>query len=111
MRIKKGDIVAIIKGRDRVAGDKPKTGKVLAVFPHTNRLIVEGVHMISRHTRPTQKTPQGGIVKKETSIHRSNVAIYCKTCSAPTKIAYKVLGDDAGKEKKQRICRKCGEAL
>ncbi len=110
MSIKKGDIVAVLSGRDRAAGGKYKTGKVLAVFPEKNRLIVEGIHMITKNARPTQKSPKGGIVTMEASIHRSNVALYCKSCSAPTKTSFKVL-EDSGKNKKLRICRKCGEAI
>lgn len=110
MNIKKGDIVAILAGRDRSTGGKLKTAKVLAVFPRNNRLIVEGVNMISRHTQPTQRNPKGGIVRKEATIHRSNVALYCKTCSVPTKVSYKVMSAE-GKKKKVRICRKCGEAI
>ena len=110
MRIKKGDTVVILTGRDRGTSEKPKTGKVLAVFPESNRLIVEGVHLISRHTRPTQRNPKGGIVRKESTIHRSNVAIFCKTCNAPTKVGYKML-EESESNKKLRICRKCGEAI
>jgi large subunit ribosomal protein L24 len=109
MNIKKGDVVVILAGRDRGLG-KQKTGKVLAVFPRSNRLIVEGINLISRHTRPTQKSPKGGIVRKEAPIHRSNVALYCKTCGTATKISQKVLSEE-GKTRKLRICRRCGEAI
>jgi large subunit ribosomal protein L24 len=110
MRIKKGDTVVIRRGRDRGDADKPKTGKVLHVFPGRNRLIVEGVNLISRHTRPTQKNPKGGVVRKEAPIHRSNVALYCKSCNAATKISFKVI-DEEGRTSKIRLCRKCGEAI
>ena len=111
MNIKKGDTVVILAGRDRGDAGKPKTGKVLAVFPKENRLLVEGVNMIARHTRPTQRNQKGGIIKKESTIHRSNVAIYCKTCAGPSKVSYKMLDEKDKKEKKLRICRKCGEAI
>jgi len=111
MNIKKDDIVVVRRGKDRGTPDKPKTGKVLAVFPTTNRLIVEGVNMIGRHTRPTQKNPKGGIVRKEGTIHRSNVALFCKSCSAATKISQRVLTDADGSKKKVRYCRRCGEAI
>lgn len=112
MRIRKGDIVVIRRGkyRSRETG-KYKTGKVLHVFTDSNRLIVEGVNMISRHTRPSQKNPKGGIVKKEAPIHRANVALFCKSCAAPSKISFKVLEESDGSKKKIRICRKCGEAI
>lgn len=110
MRIKKGDTVVIRRGRDRGSSEKQKTGKVLHVFPGRDRVIIEGVNMISRHTRPSQKNQKGGIVKKEAPIHRSNIAIYCKACSAPTKISFKIIDED-GRKNKIRLCRKCGEAI
>ena len=110
MNIKKGDTVVVRRGKYRGRPDKPKTGKVLHVFPVENRLIIEGVNIISRHTKPTQKNPKGGIVKKESTINRSNVALFCKGCSAPTKVSYKIL-EEGGRKKKIRFCRKCGEAL
>jgi len=111
MRIKKGDTVVVRRGRDRGTPDRPKTGKVLHVFPKSNRLIVENVNLISRHTRPTQKNPKGGIVRKEAPISRANVALYCKTCSAPTKVSYKVIEESEGAKRKIRLCRKCGESI
>jgi len=110
MNIKKGDIVAILTGKDRGEGGKPKTGKVLAVIPDKNRLIVEGINMISKHQRPTQRNPKGGVITKEAPIHRSNVAPYCKSCGRPTKVGIKVLEEESGNSK-LRICRRCGEAL
>jgi len=112
MNIKKGDLVIIRRGkyRSREPG-KHKTGKVLHVFPKSNRLIVEGINMISRHTRPSQRNPKGGIVKKEAPIHRSKVALLCKSCSAPTKVSIKVLEESDGTKMKIRLCRKCGETI
>jgi len=68
IRIKKGDLVRIVAGNDR-----GRTGKVLKVFRKTERVVVEGVHLIKRHTRPTQKNPKGGILEKEAPVHLSNV--------------------------------------
>ena len=68
IRVKKGDLVAVISGAD--AG---KTGKILRVFPGTQRVVIEGVNLIKRHTRPSQKNPKGGILEKEAPIHLSNV--------------------------------------
>lgn len=68
-RLKKGDLVRVIAGNDR-----GRTGKVLKVFPKTERVVIEGVNLIKRHTRPTQKNPKGGILEKEAPIHVSNVS-------------------------------------
>jgi len=69
-RIKKGDVVVVLAG-----SDKGKSGRVLRVYPSKDRLVVEGVNMIKRHTRPTQRNPKGGIVAKEAAIHVSNVKL------------------------------------
>jgi large subunit ribosomal protein L24 len=69
-RIKKGDVVMVLAG-----SDKGKSGRVLRVYPSKDRLVVEGVNMIKRHTRPTQRNPKGGIVAKEAAIHISNVKL------------------------------------
>ena len=69
-RIKKGDMVEVISGSDR-----GKTGRVLRVFPEKERVVVEGVNMIKRHTRPSQRNPKGGILQKEAPIHVSNVRL------------------------------------
>jgi len=111
MNIKKDDIVVIRRGKDRGTPDKIRTGKVLAVFPASNRLIIEGINMIARHTKPTQKNPKGGVVRKEGTIHRSNVALYCKACSAATKVSQRVLVESDGTKTKIRHCRRCGEAI
>jgi large subunit ribosomal protein L24 len=111
MNIKKNDTVIIRRGRDRGTADKPKTGRVLHVFPAKHRLIVEGVNMIGRHTRPNRQNPKGGIVRKEGTIHRSNVALFCKTCAGATKVSFKVIDEAEGKKSKIRLCRKCGESI
>jgi len=111
MRIKKNDIVVVRRGKDRGTSDKPKTGKVLHVFPGRDRLIIEGVNMISRHTRPSQRNQKGGIVKREAPIHRSNIALYCKSCDTPTKISFKFIDEGKGTKSKIRLCRKCGESI
>ena len=102
MKIQKNDNVMVISGNA-----KGKTGKVLKVFPDTSRVIVEGVNLIKRHLRPTQKSPQGGIQTKEASIHESNVLVVCAKCNTPTRIGYKVL--EVGK--KSRVCKNCGEMI
>lgn len=102
VHVKKGDKVVVI------TGDSPgKKGKILEVDPKKNRVVVEGYNIVKRHTRPTQKLPQGGILEKEAPIAASNVMIYCPKCDAPRRIGKQIL--DNGK--KIRICRKCGEAF
>lgn len=107
MRIKKGDNVLVISGDDR-----GKMGKVLKILKDKNRVIVEGVNFVKRHTRPTTKNPKGGILEKEGSINLSNIMFYCSKCSSPAKVSYKVLEGEGGEKlNKVRICRKCGEII
>jgi len=89
MKIKKGDMVQIITGKD-----KGKNGRVIKVLIPKDRIIVEGLNMVNKHQRPTQDNPQGGIVQKEASIHISNVMFMYK--NKPTRVSYKVL--DSGKK-------------
>ncbi len=97
--IRRNDNVVVVTGKDR-----GKRGRVLKVFPDKNRVIVEGVNMIKRHTRPNPgKNVQGGIVEREASLHASNVQLVCPECGAQTRIGRKILGDG----RKVRICRKC----
>jgi large subunit ribosomal protein L24 len=97
--IRKNDNVLVIAGRDR-----GKRGRVLQVLPEKNRLVVEGVNLIKRHTRPNpQRQIKGGIVEREASLHASNVQLVCPECGAPTRIGRQILGDG----RKVRICRKC----
>src|SRR5689334_25401336 len=97
--IRKNDNVLVITGKDR-----GKRGRVLRVLPDKNRLIVEGVNMIKRHTRPNpQRNIKGGIVEREAALHASNVQLVCPECGKMTRIGRKVLGDG----RKVRICRKC----
>ncbi len=100
-RIKKGDNVIVIAGNS-----KGKTGKVLTVIPEKDRVIVEGVAMVSKHTKPNAKNPQGGIVKQEASIHVSNVALVDPKSGKATRIGYKV--EDG---KKVRVAKKSGEEI
>lgn len=105
MKIHKNDNVVVIAGNAR-----GKTGRVLKVYTDTNRVIVEGVNIIKRHTRASQKHPQGGIVQKEASINGNNVMIVCPKCSKPTRIGRKAVKDTtSGKNHMMRICKKCEE--
>ncbi len=97
--IRRNDTVVVTAGKDR-----GKKGRVLKIHPSTNRLIVEGVNFIKRHTRPNpQKNIKGGIVEREASIHASNVQLVCPECGAKTRIGRKILTDG----RKVRVCRKC----
>jgi len=102
MKVVKNDTVLVVSGNF-----KGKKGKVLKVFPKEQRVIVEGVHFIKRHTRKTQKNPQGGIVEKEAPIHVSNVLVVCPKCGNPARVGRKVLQDG----KRVRVCKGCGEML
>ncbi|MFN7915440.1 MAG: 50S ribosomal protein L24 [Vicinamibacterales bacterium] len=97
--IRKNDNVLVITGKNR--GSK---GRVLKVDPEKNRLVVEGVNIIKRHTKPNpQRNIKGGVVEREASIHASNVQLVCPECGKQTRVGRKVLGDG----RKVRICRKC----
>ena len=92
----------VIAGRD-----KGKSGKILSVLSKKNRVIVEKVNFIKRHTRPSAKQRQGGIIEREGPINISNVMLICTKCNKPSRIGKKYLEDD----KKVRVCKKCGEIL
>jgi len=107
MKIKKNDNVKIISGNS-----KGKTGKVLKVFPKDNRAIVEGVNLRKRHTKPSQKNPQGGIVEKEAPINVSNIMILDPKSNETTRIGARIIIDEkTGKKKHARISVKSGEML
>ena len=101
LHIKKGDIVSVLAG-----DDKGKTGRVLSVQVKKNRAIVEGVNMVSKHTKPSAKNPQGGIVKTEAPIHISNLALVDPKSGKATRVGYKM--EDG---KKVRVSKKSGEAI
>jgi large subunit ribosomal protein L24 len=101
LKIKKGDNVVVISGRD-----KGKQGEVLRVFPAESRLVVQGVHVARRHTRQRMGDP-GGIVEKELTIHVSNVAHIDPSSGKPTRVGYKILNDG----RKVRFARRSGEVL
>ena len=102
MRIKKGDLVRIISGNDR-----GKEGKILKVFPEKNRIIVEKVNLIKRHTRASKDVPQGGIIEKEGPINASNVMLVCPNTGKQTRIGKDVLSDGS----RARVSKKSGEML
>jgi large subunit ribosomal protein L24 len=97
--IRRNDTVIVTTGKDR-----GKRGRVLKVLPVKNRLVVEGVNFIKRHTRPNPGANiKGGIVQREASLHASNVQLICPECGAQSRVGRKILGDG----RKVRICRKC----
>ncbi len=100
MNIKKGDTVVVITGKD-----KGKSGKVLEVFPKQNKVLVENINIVSRHTKPKSAQEKGGIIKKPAPINASNIMVLCD-CGKATRVAYKLVNG-----KKVRICKKCGNSL
>ena len=101
LKIKSGDVVKVI------AGDhKGSEGKVLRVLRDKNKAIVEGVNMVSKHTKPSAKSPQGGIVKKEAALHISNLSLIDPKSKEATKVGFKVEGD-----KKVRFSKKSNQVL
>ncbi|MCF8242194.1 MAG: 50S ribosomal protein L24 [Melioribacteraceae bacterium] len=107
MKIKKDDNVMVIAGNYN-----GKTGKVLKVYPKTQRVIIEGVNIRKRHTKPSQQNPQGGIVEKEAPINMSNVMVLDPKSNEPTRIGKKIIIDDkTGKKKTARVSKLSGEML
>ena len=101
LNLKKGDEVVVLAGKDI-----GRRGTITRVEPGANRVIVDGINMVKRHTKPRGQVMQGGIIDKEMPIHVSNVALWCKECGA-TRAGYRFADDGT----KHRICRKCGGEL
>jgi large subunit ribosomal protein L24 len=107
LKLKKDDKVIVVAGNER-----GKSGKILKVFPKTLRVIIEGVNLRKRHTKPTQKSPQGGIIEKEAPIHISNVMISDPKLNKPTRIGSQIILDEkTGKKKITRVSKKSDEML
>ncbi len=102
LNVKKGDTVIITSGKD-----KGKKGKIMTALPEEGRVIVEGVNVVKKHTKPTQKVMQGGIVSKEAPVSCSNVMLVCNRCGKPSRIGKKVLEDG----QRVRVCKKCDEVV
>jgi large subunit ribosomal protein L24 len=100
LKLKKNDIVTVMKGKD-----EGKSGKVLKILGD-GRVIVEKVNFVKRHTKPTQKVRQGGILEKEAPISIANVMLICNKCGKRTKVKIGMAGD-----KRVRLCKKCNEML
>ena len=102
MSIKKGDVVVVLSGKD-----KGKQGKVLAAMPADRKVIVEGINVVYRHTRPRKQGGEGGILKKEAAIYACKVQKVCPKCNKATRPAHKMLADG----KKVCVCKKCGAEI
>ena len=107
MKIRKNDNVVVISGND-----KGKTGKILKVFPKVNKVIIEGINLRKRHTKPSQKNPQGGILEKEAPINASNVMLVDPKTGDATRLGSQIIIDDkTGKKKRARVSRSSGEMV
>ncbi len=102
LHVKKSDMVKIIAGKEQ-----GKTGKVLRVFPDKGRVVVEGLNVVKRHTRPNQLNPDGGIVEKEAPLNISNVMLICGSCNQAVRTGIRLLDDGS----KTRYCKKCNESV
>ena len=102
MKIRKDDTVLVIAGKD-----KGKRGKVRSAYPKDERLLVEGINFIKRHTRARGQARQAGIIELEAPIHVSNVMLLCNKCNRPARVGFHFLGDG----RKVRICRSCHEVI
>jgi len=101
-KIRKNDTVYILAGKD-----KGKSGRVFRVSPDKGRALVEGINYIKKHARKSQDNPQGGIVQRESPIHLSNLALFCKTCNKPARVGSSSLADGT----KTRFCKRCKEVI
>jgi large subunit ribosomal protein L24 len=101
-RIKKGDTVMVIAGRER-----GKTGKVLSLQLNDGKVTVEKLNIIKRHTKPNQKNRQGGILEREAPLAISNVMLLCSNCNKPVRTGIKILDDG----RRVRMCKKCNEVI
>lgn len=102
LKIKKGDMIRVIKGKDR-----GKTGKVLAVYLSLGRALVEGINLAKKHKKQTRQDEKGGIVSIEMPISISNITLVCKSCNRNTRVGFLILKDGT----KTRFCKACKEAL
>ena len=102
MKIRKNDTVLVIAGKD-----KGKKGKVRFAYPKDERLLVDGINFIKRHTRARGTVRQAGIIELEAPIHVSNVMLLCSRCNHPTQVGFRFLAEG----KKVRVCGSCGEVI
>lgn len=101
MKIKKGDTVLIISGKDRV-----KRGKVLDVFPKEHKLVVENANLMKKHVKPKKQGEKGQVVEVPSKVSISNVKLVCPKCGKPARVGYKMI-----ENKKYRVCKKCNSEM
>ena len=107
MKIKKGDKVKILSGKD-----KGKTGKVLQIFASRNRVSVEGLNLLIKHLRPQKQGEKGQRIEFPAPMNLSNVSLVCPKCNKSTRVGYKIIeGKDGGKKKKFRESKKCSATI
>jgi large subunit ribosomal protein L24 len=102
LKIRKEDIVQVIKGRDI-----GKKGRVLEIIRESNKALVEGINLVKKHRRQTRQEQQGGIVSLESGLSLANVMLLCKHCNRPTRVGFKILADGT----KARFCKSCKELI
>ena len=113
VHVKTGDTVVLLKGKYEDKFDKNgsrKTGKVLEVSPKEDKVIVEGINIITKHVKPTRMGQQGGIVQAEAPIYACKVQLVCPKCGKPTRVGH-VFEMDGDKKTKFRVCKKCGKSF
>lgn len=101
LNVKKGDTVVVLSGKD-----KGKQGKIIQALPKKAQVVVEDVNKVKRHTKPSLKAPQGGIIAKEMPLNVCKVQLVCPACNKPTRIGHKTVDG-----KNLRVCKKCGEVV
>ena len=101
LHVKKGDTVVVLSGKE-----KGKQGKIISAMPAKGMVVVEDVNKVKRHTKPSIKTPQGGILDKEMPLNACKVMLICPACNKATKIGHKEVDG-----KNVRVCKKCGEVV
>jgi len=101
LHVKKGDKVVVLSGKD-----KGKQGTIITAMPSKGMVVVEDVNKVKRHSKPSMKNPQGGIIDKEMPLNVCKVQLICPACSKPTRIAHKTVDG-----KNMRVCKKCGEIV
>ena len=102
MKIRRGDTVVVVMGKDQ-----SKRGRVERILSKENRIVVEGINIITRHVKPSQGISQGGRIQQEAPINVSNVMLICNNCSQPVRVSFRYLEDGA----KVRVCQKCKETI
>lgn len=102
VHVRTGDTVLVLRGKD-----KGKRGKVIKVVPGEGRVFVEGVNIVKKHTKPSRKVMQGGIIEKEAPIYSSRVMVVCPRCQEPSRMGKKRLETNVS----VRVCKKCGEVI